>query len=339
MKPGLNAPKFSTPAKPRGRKRVSLIGGALLPRLRTLALFLALTVPLALGACPALADTYKVLTGVPEYEWYKGCSPTSGGMLMGYWFNQGYKKLLPGVTDAYDQAQVNNAISSPQHNKYVTKDYTYYDTYVGHTANSIADFMQTVSGGTYADKIPTGLKDWSASVGVSATASHNWVKGMGGTFVYANYQAEINAGHPMLLNLESYIPFSGWVGHTVVGYGYKDAMFQLTIPTGQYSTTTVTVPGFAVMDTWENGVGAGKQSGWIDWDGNPLYSLYFQGLEWWPFLDMTQTNGWDYTNSWDWQVVDGVFYAPLSPTPVPATLLLFACGLAVLVVYRRRPAI
>lgn len=326
MKPGLNAPRFSRPAKTRGRKRVSLIGGALLPRLRTLALFLALAVPLALGACPALADTYKVLSGVPEYKWYHGCSPTSGGMLMGYWYNQGYTKLLPGVTNAYDQAQVNNAISSPEHNV--------GNTYVGHTANSIADFMQTVSGGTYADNIPTGLKDWSASVGVSATASHNEVSYMGGTFVYANYQAEINAGRPMLLNVETYAPppYNSWVGHTVVGYGYQNNMFNITIPTGQ----EVTVPGFAVMDTWKNDGGAGKQSDWIGWDGNPLYSLMDGGVEWWPFLDMTQTKGWDYTDYWDWQVVDGVFY---QPTPAPATLLLFACGLAVLIIYRRKPAI
>jgi len=53
---------------------------------------------------------------------------------------------------------------------------------------------------------------------------------------------------------------------------------------------------------------------------------------------MTLTDGWDYTNYWDWQVVDGVFYEP-APTPAPATLLLFACGLAVLIIYRRKPAI
>ncbi len=315
MKPGLNAPRFSRPGKPRGRTRLSLISGVLLPRLRTLALFLALTVPLALGAFPALADTYKVLTGVPEYKWYNGCSPTSGGMLMGYWFNQGYKNLLPGVTNAYVQdpnvnPNVNNAISG------------------------IAGYMHTVDGGTYADDIPTGLKDWSASVGVSATAYHNWVQLWHGTFTYVTYQSEINAGRPMLLNVETYAPppYNSWVGHTVVGYGYQNNMFNITIPTGQ----EVTVPGFAVMDTWKNDGGAGKQSDWIGWDGNPLYSLMDGGVEWWPFLDMTQTKGWDYTDYWDWQVVDGVFY---QPTPAPATLLLFACGLAVLIIYRRKPAI
>ncbi len=330
MEPGLNAPRFSTPAKPRGRKRVSLIGGALLPRLRTLALFLALTVPLALGACPALADTYKVLTGVPEYKWYHGCSPTSGGMLMGYWFNQGYKKLLPGVTNAYSQdANVNKAISSSEHNR--------NDTYRGHDPNCIADFMKTVRGGTDADYIPTGLKDWSASVGVSATASHNWVNYLGGAFDYADYKGEIDHGRPMLLNLETYAPapVTGWVGHTVVGYGYQDAMFHLKIPTDN-GLADVTVPGFAVMDTWKNGVGPGAQADWIDQSGNVIYAQEIDGREWWPFLDMTLTDGWDYTDYWDWLVVDGVFY---QPTPVPATLWLFAGGLAVLIIYRRKPAI
>jgi hypothetical protein len=289
---------------------------------------LVLALALGLAAFPALAGT-KVLSDVPEYSWYHGCSPTSGGMLMGYWYNQGFTNLLPGVSDPMVQdTYVNAAISSPQHNA--------GDTWVGHSANSIADFMKTVSGGTYANNIPKGLKDWSASVGVSATASHNWVQLWGGAFTYDIYQSEINAWRPMLLNLESYTPRLGWVGHTVVAYGYKDDMFNIKIPTGLGTTENVTVPGFAVMDTWINGVGAGRQSDWIDWGGNIIYSyLDADGREWWPFLDMTQTNGWDYTDYWDWQVVDGVFYQPV---PAPATLWLFAFGLAVLIIYRRKPA-
>ena len=314
MGPGVKSIRFPGTTKPPGGKRLVRFWAALFSGLRPLALVLALAVSLSLSAFPAQADT-KVLSGVPEYYWTKGCSPTSGGMLMGYWFNQGYTSLLPGVTDAYSQdAKVNQAISG------------------------IAGYMHTTAnGGTYADDIPTGLKDWATSVGMGTkTAYHDWVSYGGGTFDYADYQAEINAGRPMILNLETYKSGFGWVGHSVVGYGYQDAMFNIKIPTGSGTTANVTVAGFAVMDTWMNGVGAGKQSGWLDWDGTPLYSLLQDGVEWWPFLDMTLTGGWDYTNYWDWQVVDGVFYQPV---PAPATLLLFASGLATLVIYRRKPRI
>lgn len=273
MEPGLNAIRFSTPGKPRGRTRLSLLGGLRLPRLRTVALVLALALPLALGALPALADTYRVLSGVPEYYWYHGCSPTSGGMLMGYWFNKGYTQLLPGVTNAYVQsANVQNAISSPQHNA--------GDTYVGHTANSIADFMQTVSGGSYAHNIPTGLRNWATYVGVDTkTAYHNWVNYFGGTFDYADYKGEIDHARPMLLNLESYSPRGYWVGHTVVAYGYKDAMFNITIPIGPNDTQNVTVPGFAVMDTWKNGIYS--QSNWLGVGGGVQYAILdADGREW-----------------------------------------------------------
>ncbi len=39
------------------------------------------------------------LSGQPEYLWWYGCSPTSGGMLMGYWAGKGYNQLLPGVAN------------------------------------------------------------------------------------------------------------------------------------------------------------------------------------------------------------------------------------------------
>jgi len=37
-----------------------------------------------------------VLTDVPTYYWYHGCTPTSGMMLFGYWDAHGYPNLIPG---------------------------------------------------------------------------------------------------------------------------------------------------------------------------------------------------------------------------------------------------
>ncbi len=39
-------------------------------------------------ASRAPADVQYWLEDVPDYDWYHGCSPTSGGMVFGYWDNQ-----------------------------------------------------------------------------------------------------------------------------------------------------------------------------------------------------------------------------------------------------------
>lgn len=301
-----------------------------------------------LFTCPVLAeDAVKAtldrnaviftnpLPGQPEYLWWYGCSPTSGGMLMGYWAGKGYSKLLPGVADPMVQdAKVNQAIASPEH---INADPVNHPlgTYKGHPPNSIADFMKTEDGGSSADNISLGLVQWSNYVGQGANSHHDWVSYWGGTFTYADFKAEIDAGRPMLLNLYTYAPspYNDWVGHSVVGYGYRDSMFSLINP---LDSSIIRVPGFAVMDTWKNGVGPGTGA---DWYG-PGYSVVYaiqdaQGREWWPFLDMTLTGGWDWVALWDWQVVDGCFYQPVQPVPVPAALWLLGSGLLGLAAWRR----
>jgi len=298
------------------------------------------------GDLTSLSFGLDPLTGVPEYTWYHGCSPTSGGMLMGYWAEHGYANLLPGVSNPMVQsAAVDNDISSAQHNA--------KDTYVGHTANCIADFMKTVNGGTYLNNIAPGLAAWSNYVGVGVkTAYDAEVAYFGGSFTYSKFVAQINAGDPMLLNLTTYAPGYGWVGHTVMAYGYQANMFNLRIYNGrQY--VNVTVPGFAVMDTWNIGVGPGKQASWVGWNGQTVYAqMDSQGRVWWPFLDVTLTKGYFYSNQWDWEVDDGDFYQPAgtgganlrigsnvlfgaAPIPIPGSLWLFGSGLVGFWTWRR----
>ena len=50
-------------------------------------LTLSLVLLLSLAAV-AVADTQYWMSGVPDYYWYNGCSPTSGGTLVGYWDHQ-----------------------------------------------------------------------------------------------------------------------------------------------------------------------------------------------------------------------------------------------------------
>jgi hypothetical protein len=300
-------------------------------RIFKLILVIMLGLTLAAASSAALADSL-VLSGVPEYLWYYGCSPTSGGMLMGYWAGKGYSQLLPGVTDPMVQSDaVNNAIASPQHIAAgQALGYT-YGSYKNHTSNCIADFMQTENGGTYMENISTGLLGWTSYVGLTATSSYSEVSILGGTFDYTDFVSEINAGRPMLLNLVTFAPYPYYatVGHTVLAYGYQDAMFNIRIPIGGSGHQDITVGGFAVMDTWKDG--PSNYSTWLGWNGNVINSIIDDnGVEWWPYLDL---EGWSYTSLYDWQITSGVFY---QPAPVPPTLVLLGSGLLILLWPRRK---
>jgi hypothetical protein len=119
-----------------------------------------------------------VLAGVPAYTWWYGCSPTSGGMIIGYYDGNGYPDLIPGDASTMTD-DVKNAIASVGDGTYTSGtgpspgdtpatpgtghigDYALYD-YVddygeptpyqdlseldpaaAHPDDSLADFMQT----------------------------------------------------------------------------------------------------------------------------------------------------------------------------------------------------
>jgi parallel beta-helix repeat protein len=53
----------------------------------------------------------ETLAGVPPYIWYRGCGPTSAGMVLGYWDTKGYDGLMTGDAGNFTQG-VKDAISS-----------------------------------------------------------------------------------------------------------------------------------------------------------------------------------------------------------------------------------
>ena len=299
-------------------------------RISKFILVIVLTLSLAAAAGAALANSV-VLSGVPEYSWYYGCSPTSAGMLMGYWSGKGYTELLPGVSDPMVQsAAVDNDIASAAHIAAgEALGYT-YGSYQNHVANCLADFIQTDNSSSYGTNMASGLAAWTHYVGLTVTTSYSEVSYFGGTFDYADLVSEIDAGHPMLLNLGAYLSsYGSWVGHTVLAYGYQDSMFKIRVASST-GYEYLAVAGFAVMDTWENGT---DQTSWYDWDGNVITALLIDGVEWWPYLDLT---GYSYGNIYDWQIFSGVSYAM---APVPPTLVLLGSGLLIILWSRRRKAV
>ena len=293
-----------------------------------------------------------VLPGMPEYVWWYGCSPTSGGMMVGYWDG------LPGFGDLYDgdaglwggggASGTKSMVASTAHitagdeNGYTYGDWHNSTTYPNHEANPdcIADFMHTVDGGSYTDNITSGLEaycEWDnpgTTVGESyeATAVFEDVAYWGTpghAFTYEKFKAEIDAGRPMMLGLIAYWPATHrWVGHSVVAYGYEDDMFEVKVPIGGGGTEDLLLGGFAVMDTWSNGTGL---SDWYDWNEAIVYpTIDGDGVEWWPFVELLGAS-WIERN--DWMVMDAVL---LEVVPEPGTMALLALGGLVLIRRRRR---
>jgi hypothetical protein len=292
------------------------------------------------------------LDGVPEYQWWYGCSPTSGGMLVGYWDGRpGFENLYDGDAGVWGgdgDTGTRSMVASTAHitagaeNGYTYGDWQNSASYPNHAADPdcVADFLKTVDGGTWDTDMPAGMEDYvewddpgtAVDESYEATAALHNTPTQGGSFTYADLKAEIDADRPMLLNLAT-IPYANGdsLGHTVVAYGYQDNMFTLQDPATQ---TQVVCGGFAVRDTWSNGT---AQSEWVYFDGVDYWLvppvIDGDGIEWWPFLEW---KGWSWVISettplFDWMVFSGV---SLDVVPEPATLALLACG--GLVVLRRR---
>jgi len=295
------------------------------------------------------------LGSVPTYVWWYGCAPTAGGMLIGYWDSQpGFGNLYEGDASVWGgdggsgtrrMVASTAHISAGSENGHEYGDWHNSTLYPTHEANPdcIADFMKTVDGGAYVPEISAGIKayaEWddpttATNEAYPANSSYALVDYYThGTFTYEDFKSEIDAGRPMLLGLDTNAPapYSGWVGHAVLGFGYQDDMFELKIPTNPAKTEDVTVPGFAVMDTWD--AGTIYQSDWVDWSDNTVDPFIDgDGVEWWPFLDKTLTKGYSHADRWDWVVSEGIFFEVV---PEPATMGLMLIGLGGIVLHRRK---
>jgi len=269
-----------------------------------------------------------VLPGVPTYSWYYGCAPTSAGMMVGYWDG------LPGGGDLfYGDASVESQatrdmIASPQH---------IADPYCRtHSANSIADFMRTnLQGYTDYASIGLGLRqyiEWDnpntpVNEGYEASVVTHTIGLLGGDMTWDLFKGEIEEKRPVMLNVVAF--HDGVVyGHTVVGYGYQEDMFQNAVVHGGQQGN-LTVGGYAVRDTWPART---SQSDWYGWDLLPVTPIIdVNGVEWWPWVEVQGLPG---DALWAWTVYQGISVE--IGIPEPATFGWLGTSFLVIVLRRSR---
>ena len=250
------------------------------------------------GLPARLAAGVTELTGVPAFSWTYGCSPTSAGMLVGYYDRTGYPNLYTGPTNG-GVCPLNNGswgqtnwpsqtcgecpfvashlgiegrttrghvddywidYKSTASDPYITGGWTQ------HVWDCLADFMgsnQSAWGNTdgstifvfAADGSPVydctsvesgghidgchGVRAYIEYCGYPVAANYNqYIKGYNGCtqgFTFAQYEAEINAGRPVLIHVS---------GHTMIGFGYDASSQTIYVhDTWNYNDHTMTWGG------------------------------------------------------------------------------------------------
>ena len=245
-----------------------------------------------------------ILANAPDYYWWYGCSPTSAGMMMGYYDINGYKglrydNLVPGGTAELDTftgspgwgALANNVIASKGHVN---------DFYVGgygvsgddrippppyHNFNSLADFMGTSQDSVGHSNGLTAFYHWPDSAKYTAqdalnegVSNKDGMYGMLEYLKYAGYDAtqiytqltdnKVSGGFSFA-NYMAEIDAGRVVmiqveGHSMFGYGYD------------YPTQTV-----YLHDTWS----LGEKS--MTWGGS--YPSPYGDLAMWGVVVMEPT--------------------------------------------------
>ncbi len=215
-----------------------------------------------LGLAVYKQGTIKTLSGPGDYDWWYGCSPTSAGMLIGYYDVMGYSNLVPGgnaenSTYGTGPYLANDAIASSGHISDFYSGLSPSDGYglsgddaaePWHSFNCLADFMGTSqdaygnsNGQTsfwfYSDNSPLTASDlysygpdYYNSDGMYGIGEYIDYAGYDTTILYSQYiygYNEISAGFTYEQYKAEIDAGRGVLihveGHSMYGYGYNSA--------------------------------------------------------------------------------------------------------------------
>jgi hypothetical protein len=266
------------------------------------------------GRIAAQHFAHGVLPNAPDYNWWYGCSPTSAGMMMGYYDINGYNglcydNLVPGGTAELSNygnpsAIANDAIASPNH----IADYWGYPDPCAATGcdqaqdDCLASFMETSKGAmgdgwssfwywndgspmTPSDIEANGWQNTSGMYGVKeyveyreyeySTLYNQYIDDMGLTYGFTAAQYRAEIDAGRPVMIHV-------IDHTMFGYGYDyDPIEQMT---------TV-----YVRDTWTEG------------EHTFTWGHYYSGLEHYGVTVLTVSDG-DTCDDYDYCLTDSYGY-------------------------------
>ncbi len=203
------------------------------------------------GKINKMSKSQVVIPNVDSYLWRHGCAPTSVGMVIAYYDENGYPDLCEGtLAEGVKQAIASDAHYSDYSQPLDPKP----DPIIpdkselggAHTSNCIADFMETSwsienlhYGWTGANKIEEGFIEY-----VSYKNNSYYMKTSTEIFSYGTcwelYKNEIDNNRPVVLFVDS--DGDDQPDHAVTGIGYDEAIGE-----------------FAIYDTWDHDVH------WYEW--------------------------------------------------------------------------
>ena len=187
--------------------------------------------PLTDTAWPTWSDGFETYPNNPLIASHNGIDGRSTkGSIDDYWVKYGSGANDPYITGGWTQHSWGTAVgdymktsqSAYNNTDGSTNFYTYTNSPEKLTCADMVGYDIDHLDGTYGRKLFYEARGYTVTDCFNQKTDNN-----GGGYTLANFQAEINAGHPVLLNL---------AGHSIVGYGYNGSTIY-------------------IRDTWDNDPG------------------------------------------------------------------------------------
>lgn len=179
--------------------------------------------PITVQPLTIISYSQRLISGVPDFTWYLGCSPTSFSNIVKYWDNNGYPNLVQSTTTTNTLIDV------------------------------MADYMNTDSNGTtgWSDRV-TGMTnfwtDRNYSVSVSRVSAN-----------FSTHKTEMQNNRPDIINVVNDATYSN---HDMTGVGYEEyqdtdqnfSWFRYVIVHDTWSSTTTDVYIYLPQLSWNETV-------------------------------------------------------------------------------------